>query len=353
MTPEKTEYRLGLRRSLSVLGLVLPIPLGGLLLPVLLPSEYAIRWSGLSVVLLAGAALVVFQLRAVTTLDPTAITFREVGRPWRLRRTRIPWTEIAAVEARRYGKVVLPVLRLTDGGWVRLRVPAERSYEKIAAPQAELQRWHREHGGLATDQVVVPAAPARPAARRRALVAAGAAGLIAADAVVIGAVFMNAFDRPPERVNCALPPADLIRRIVPDAKVTRPGGGGEVGAAQPGEPCRWEGPQAKDQTAGTTLLLSVGSYIGRFADDDYADDRATDRARHLIHPTPGVRGHTWAVLRSGDVEAKARAAAGGYTIKAELDGAEKDGLTRVEAERQLAELVRAVAARLTKTEARE
>lgn len=354
----RTEFRLGWRRSL--LGPVLIVAIypvvGLLLLPLVPPDAYAIRWPAVAAFATAYVAIAWWQSRTSTTLGPEGLTGREVGRPWRLlRRETIAWHEIVAIEPRKYGRLHTPVVWLADGGWIRLRLPAARKPEGLAGPMAEILRWHR--AGLAPPgpgfqpgprpwQAVQqpwprPTRLPRPSVRRRSLIAAGAALVIVTNIGLVVAVFVDEFRTPPEVKACELVSPAQLNQALPLASIWD-----GLGGDPPDGICRWkasapERPGENGSPPERRISLSVYTFTSGWAADDHADDRAKNEARHVLHPINGVSGYTWTTIRNGSAKVEARAVVGGYLVKADLS----DHLA-IDPEARLTEFVQAVAARL-------
>lgn len=343
MAPDTVEFSLGWKKSLLTLLLVLPMPVMWMLLfPLMMPGEFEVRWTGAALLVPVAALVVAFQLRARTTLTREGIIGREVGRPWRLlARTMIPWQAVRAVEGRKLGTLVSPVVHLTDGGAVRLRVPAERSYAEMADRIATFQQWQIESTGIDPGQITVPPRLPPLSRRRRVLVPLAAIAVVVVDLFVLVAVFVNEFDRPPEVYNCPLVPLDLTMRITPGAP---PKGLGN-GEAKRGDSCMWQVRAAKGQISSISLTLGVMSASEGYIRSSYPDDLAKDRAQHVVHPIPGIRGHSWALLDTGRTNAQALAVTGGYRIRVELNRYDSV-LTEATAEQQVADVVRAVVGKL-------
>ncbi|MBC6456625.1 hypothetical protein [Actinomadura sp. HBU206391] len=328
---------------------LLPLVLPGLLTPLIFalidddPYENRARWPALAALTALIGLVLVTQARSKTVVTRAGITCSEVGRPWRLlRRTFVPWHDIAAIKAHRGAAGVLPVLHLNDGGVVWVRMPAGRRGRGISEKLTQLQQRHLEATGLDPAQVAAGRKVPVPPMRRRALVAGLSAVVIAADLAVVIALFSGLFTGPPDVLNCRLIPAEVTQRIIPGSV---PAGTDSSGATRPGEGCRWQRPNDQTQRNVAVLSLSAVSYAGDYARTSHKEDRRVDRAKHVIHPVPKSDGYFWSALDSGTVKATARASTGGYKVEVELRSSGY-GLTRAAAEQQVSEAIRAAVANL-------
>jgi hypothetical protein len=325
-----------------------PLVLPGLLTPLIFALldddsyENRARWPALAALAALMGLLLVRQARSKTVVTRAGITCSEVGRPWRLlRRTFVPWHDIAAIEARRGTAGVLPLLHLNDGGVVWARLPAGRRGRSISEEITQLQQRHLEATGLDPVQVAVARKVPVPPVRRRALVAGLSAVMIAADVAVVIALFSGLTTSPPDVLTCRLVPAEMAQRIIPGSV---PAGTGSSGAQRPGEGCHWQRPNDQTKQGDAMLSLSATSF-GDYAGTSHEEDRRIDQAKHVIHPVPTSNGYFWSALDSGTVKATARAAAGGYKVEVELRSSGY-GLTPAAAEQQVSEAIRAAVAKL-------
>ncbi|MFC9896708.1 hypothetical protein ACFVMC_23745 [Nocardia sp. NPDC127579] len=252
----------------------------------------------------------------------TDITCRQLGRPWRPGRVRVPWTRVVAIEGHKAFGYWRPVLHLEDNSVVIVGAPARHTADRRFAESMDPLR---ERQRLATGDAT-PGNPPNftgPPRTRQFLVALGCAAAIA----LIGwaTVHWALGGKPPTVQSCALVDARLLQQVVP---------GAERAAESSARQCYWQ--QGNEQFAsGAELSLLVTPMAPRPAESDLAADRRVDAANHTIADLPGLRGYYWTATDIAGPKAQAQAVVGGYRVQVTLTDS-------AAVEQQLIEVTRAV-----------
>ncbi|MEV6277601.1 hypothetical protein [Nocardia sp. NPDC051832] len=269
-------------------------------------SDVLVRTAAIALPVLVYTIFAVYLISIRTVLTDSGITVHQLGRPWRAWRAHIPWSQVVAIETRRFYGSWRPVIHLDNATVVYAGTPsglvADRRFDEMLDP---LRQRHLAATGQAASDIEVPQLKDRPSMLRQGLIAAGSAGLIA---TMFGAVNAPNRDQVPEADACALLSAELVAEVLPGAQ-RKPGYGGSY--------CDWATSEKRTDSTyvpATKLSVSISDRSVHSAGKSFRRDRLKNSAEHVVKDAPDLSGYFWSAISSGDVEAEAHAVVGGYLV---------------------------------------